>query len=87
MGSSHVLTDGNSLIQIQFNMKKIKITSDEKQKSIINDAIQSSENKQLDLYQTIFGGSGFNCNVAIDRIGMESSYDKDVVGTFLKALI
>ena len=42
---------------------KAKVAADAEQKSIIQNAIQSSENEQLDLYKAIFGGSD-DCNVA-----------------------
>ncbi|THU40341.1 hypothetical protein FAM09_10765 [Niastella caeni] len=45
--------------------KKVKIATDAAQKSIIQKAIEASENEQLDLYKAIFGGAaGSGCNVA-----------------------
>lgn len=45
--------------------KRVKIATDAAQKRIIQQAIQSSENEQLDLYKAIFGGAaGSDCNVA-----------------------
>ena len=71
--------------------QKAKIVSDAKQKGIIANAIQSSENEQLDLYKAIFGGAGSDCNVAAPsslRMKMsadEPAYDKH--DTFLQAAV
>lgn len=58
--------------------KNAKIASNSKEKSIINDAINSSENEQLDLYKAIFGGISENCSVVSvsDQKMRASAYDK-----------
>jgi len=71
--------------------RKVRVASDAEQKSIITNAIQSSENEQLDLYKAIFGGAGSDCNVAAPsslrtRLGAtveDPAYDK--TGPFLLA--
>jgi hypothetical protein len=67
--------------------KSVKIASDAQQKSIIKNAIQSSENEQLDLYKAIFGGLGSDCNVAAaDNLdGDGAAYDK--TDQFLRSAI
>jgi hypothetical protein len=68
--------------------KRVKIATDADQKSIIRQAIQSSENEQLDLYKAIFGGAaGSNCNVASPMNllrGSEEPVAYDKTDTFLK---
>ena len=64
--------------------KKVKVASNAEQKSIIKDAIQSSENEQLDLYNAVFGGAGKECPVvAVARLGAVAAYKRD---TFLRAI-
>jgi hypothetical protein len=64
--------------------KKVKIASNAEQKSIIKDAIGSSENEQLDLYNAVFGGAGKECPVvAVARLDGASAYNRD---TFLRAI-
>ncbi|HET6256483.1 MAG TPA: hypothetical protein VFE32_20580 [Puia sp.] len=70
--------------------QKAKIASNAEEKSIIKNAIQSSENEQLDLYKAIFGGAGTDCNVAAPsnlrmRMTEEPAYDKH--DTFLQAAL
>ncbi len=75
--------------------KKVKIASSAEQKSIIKNAIQSSENEQLDLYKAVFGGAGADCPVvAVARLvgptkggstTAPAAYDKH--DTFLRAAI
>ena len=67
--------------------KKVKVASDSKQKDILNDALQSSDNEQLDLYKAIFGGRGADCPVvAVSNLRQRASaYDKH--DTFLKAMV
>jgi hypothetical protein len=66
--------------------KKVKIASNAEQKSIIKDAIKSSENEQLDLYKAVFGGVGADCPVvAVARLGKGAAYDKQ--DQFLRAAI
>lgn len=60
-------------------MKKNQtLASDSKGKSILQNAIQSSENEQLDLYKAIFGGTGSDCPVVAvsDSEERASAYDK-----------
>jgi hypothetical protein len=65
--------------------KNVKVASNAEQKSIIKDAIKSSENEQLDLYNAVFGGRGSDCPVvAVARLGAVSAYDRD--RQFLMAL-
>ena len=71
--------------------KKVKVAPNSKEKSIIKDALMSSENEQLDLYKAIFGGSsGDDCNIAapsnlrMDEQGA-TAYDKVPTG-FLEAV-
>lgn len=64
--------------------KKVKIASSAEQKGIIKDALQSSENEQLDLYNAVFGGAGKDCPVvAVARLDGASAYNRD---TFLRAI-
>jgi hypothetical protein len=66
--------------------KKMKVTENSKQKSIIDSALNSSDKEQLDLYKSIFGGrrangSGSVMNdcavVAVSGLRSRSSaYDK-----------
>ncbi|MBL7729403.1 MAG: hypothetical protein JNM68_17035 [Dinghuibacter sp.] len=64
--------------------KKVKVASNAEQKSIIKDALQSSENEQLDLYNAVFGGAGSDCPVvAVARLGAATAYNRD---TFLRAI-
>lgn len=75
------------LIIISNAMKKnAKIASNQEQKSILNDAVNSSENEQLDLYKAIFGGAGADCSVvAISDLRLRASaYDRS--DTFLQAV-
>lgn len=69
--------------------KKVKITSNNEEKSIIKNAIESSENEQLDLYQAIFGGkNNSTCSVlttAIEGEMQSSAFDK--YDSFLKAAL
>jgi hypothetical protein len=69
--------------------KRVKIASDAEQKNIIQQAIQSSENEQLDLYKAIFGGAdGSSCNVAapINLLrGIEDAVAYDKTDQFLRA--
>lgn len=66
--------------------KKVKVASNAEQKSIIKDAIKSSENEQLDLYKAVFGGAGADCPVvAVARLGKSAAYDKQ--DQFLRAAI
>lgn len=51
-------------------MKKIKITSDAKQKSTVLAAVQSSENSNVELYQSILGGSRF------ENVQLGQSYER-----------
>ena len=66
--------------------KKAKLASTAEQKSILNDAIQHSENEQLDLYKAIFGGIGADCPVVAvsGLVSRAAAYDKQ--DQFLKAL-
>lgn len=66
--------------------KKTKIASQPEQKSIIDEALKSSENEQLDLYKAIFGGVGADCAVvAVSKLrARASAYDKH--DTFLQAI-
>ena len=43
--------------------KKVIITSNEKQEGILNDALNASDNEQLDLFKAIFGGAKNKCGV------------------------
>lgn len=69
--------------------KKVKIASDSNKKDILNDALNSSENEQLDLYKAVFGGRGSDCAVVAARTGRRSSarsaYDRTDV--FLQAAV
>ncbi|THU40340.1 hypothetical protein FAM09_10760 [Niastella caeni] len=69
--------------------KRVKIATDAAQKSIIQKAIESSENEQLDLYKAIFGGAaGSNCNVAapINLLrGSDDAVAYDKTDQFLRA--
>jgi len=67
--------------------KNAKIASTSEQKSIISDALNSSENEQLDLYKAIFGGAGSDCPVvAVSNLRMRASaYDK--YDPFLQAAV
>ena len=58
--------------------KSAKIASNSEQKGIISDAMNSSENEQLDLYKAIFGGKGGDCAVvAVSQLhARASAYDK-----------
>jgi len=66
--------------------KQVKVTSNSDQKSILNDALNSSDNEQLDLYKAIFGGRGGDCPVvAVSKLRRRASaYDKH--DTFLKGV-
>ncbi|PSL34452.1 hypothetical protein [Chitinophaga ginsengisoli] len=66
--------------------KKTRIASQPEQKSIIDEALKSSENEQLDLYKAIFGGIGADCPVvAVSNLrSRASAYDKH--DTFLQAI-
>ncbi|MBB6369516.1 hypothetical protein [Chryseobacterium shigense] len=60
--------------------KKLKITNSLEQKSILKKAMQSSENENVDLYKSIFGGGrGFetveNCNVTA-ATGASAAYNR-----------
>lgn len=60
-------------------MKKNQIlTNDGQGKSILQSAVQSSENEQMDLYKAIFGGTGSDCPVVAvaDSEDRASAYDK-----------
>ena len=86
MGSCHVLTDGYLLNQTFFIMKKNQTLAGNAQgKSILQNAIQSAENEQLDLYKAIFGGTGSDCPVVAvtDAEDRASAYDK--TDQFLRA--
>lgn len=64
--------------------KKVKIASNADQKSIIKDALQSSENEQLDLYKAVFGGAVNECPVVVvARLSGSAAYNRD---TFLRAI-
>ncbi|MDB5285479.1 MAG: hypothetical protein JWR05_428 [Mucilaginibacter sp.] len=78
MGSRHVLTDGILLNSKFYFMKSAKLVSNSVEKGILNDAINSSDNEQLDLYKAIFGGTGSDCPVvAISQLSSRvSAYDK-----------
>ena len=67
--------------------KKMKVTSNSNQKDILNEALNSSDNEQLDLYKAIFGGRGADCPVvAVSKLSQRASaYDKN--GQFLKAAV
>ncbi len=67
--------------------KKVKVTANSNQKEILNDALNSSDNEQLDLYKAIFGGRGADCPVvAVSKLrDRASAYDKH--DTFLKAAV
>jgi hypothetical protein len=69
--------------------KRVKIATDAEQKSIIQKAIESSENEQLDLYKAIFGGAaGSDCNVAAAGNllrGTEDAVAYDKTDQFLRA--
>lgn len=44
--------------------KNVKITANEQEKQILQDALNSSENEHLDLYKAILGGlAGTTCDV------------------------
>ncbi|WP_367865528.1 hypothetical protein [Pedobacter sp. WC2423] len=66
--------------------KNAKIASSQEEKSILNDAVNSSENEQLDLYKAIFGGVSSGCSVvAVSNLRSKASaYDKH--DTFLQAI-
>ncbi|MBL7729061.1 MAG: hypothetical protein JNM68_15300 [Dinghuibacter sp.] len=65
--------------------KKVKVAANAEQKSILKDAVQHSENEQLDLYKAVFGGVGADCPVvAVARLGARSGYDKQ--DQFLRAI-
>jgi hypothetical protein len=67
-------------------MKKNQtLASDAKGKSILQNAVQSTENEQMDLYKAIFGGTGSDCPVVAvsDSEDRASAYDK--TDQFLKA--
>lgn len=84
-GDGHVLTNDQLFLTTKFSFmkKKVSIASTEK-KSIVKNAIQSSENEQLDLYKAVFGGVGADCPVvAVARLGAAAGYDKH--DTFLRA--
>jgi hypothetical protein len=82
---SSLMTDFFNLKKV-FMKKKLKVASGAEQQSIIKDAIKSSENEQLDLYNAVFGGVGANCPVvAVARLGKAAAYDKQ--DQFLRASI
>ncbi|WDF57310.1 hypothetical protein [Mucilaginibacter sp. KACC 22063] len=86
MGSCHVLTDGYLFINFLSVMKKNQtLVSDAKGKSILQNAVQSSENEQMDLYKAIFGGTGSDCPLVaiVDSEERASAYDK--TDQFLRA--
>ncbi len=58
--------------------KNQRLASDAQGKSILQNAVQSSENEQMDLYKAIFGGTGSDCPVVADDQFEEraSAYDK-----------
>ncbi|HEY8931401.1 MAG TPA: hypothetical protein VIM55_19515 [Mucilaginibacter sp.] len=67
-------------------MKNQTLANDAAKKSILQNAVQSSENEQMDLYKAIFGGTGSDCPVVAitdseERSG--SAYDK--TDQFLRA--
>ncbi|AMP98013.1 MULTISPECIES: hypothetical protein [Pedobacter] len=66
--------------------KNAKIASSSEEKSILSDAVNSSENEQLDLYKAIFGGVSSGCSVvAVGNLRSKvSAYDKHE--TFLQAI-
>ena len=60
-------------------MKKNQtLASDAQSKSILQNAVQSTENEQMDLYKAIFGGTGSECPVVAvsDIEDRASAYDK-----------
>ncbi len=60
-------------------MKKNQlITPDAKGKSILQSALQSSENEQLDFYKAIFGGTGTDCPIVAvtNSEDRATAYDK-----------
>ncbi|WDF57312.1 hypothetical protein [Mucilaginibacter sp. KACC 22063] len=60
-------------------MKKNQtLASNAKGKSILQNAIQSSENEKMDLYKAIFGGTGSDCPIVAvaDSEDRASAYDK-----------
>ena len=68
--------------------KNQKLVSDAQGKSILQNAVQSSENEQMDLYKAIFGGSGSDCPVVTQELdgnleNRASAYDRN--DTFLRA--
>ncbi|MEM9920244.1 MAG: hypothetical protein AAF990_19265 [Bacteroidota bacterium] len=67
--------------------KQVKVTANAKQREILSDALNSSENEQLDLYKAIFGGRGASCPVvAVSKLRSRiSAYDRH--DTFLKAAV
>lgn len=74
-------------LNFSFMKKKSNLASNPEQKSILTDAIKSSENEQLDLYKAIFGGIGSDCPVvAVSNLRMRAAaYDKQ--DQFLKATV
>ncbi|MCJ7934892.1 MAG: hypothetical protein MUW56_15040 [Chryseobacterium sp.] len=66
--------------------KKVKLVSNLESKSLVKEAIKSSE--KMDLYKAVFGGkSGIelgtdNCNIAIEGGGESAAYNK--TGPFLR---
>ena len=59
-------------------IKNQTLASDAKGKGILQNAVQSAENEQMDLYKAIFGGSGSDCPVVAvaDSEDRASAYDK-----------
>lgn len=68
--------------------KNQKLASDAPGKSILQNAVKSSENEQMDLYKAIFGGSGSDCPVVAQELN-DSSEERasayDQTDKFLRA--
>jgi hypothetical protein len=58
--------------------KKQTLASNSKGKGILEAALNSSENEQLDLYKAIFGGTGSDCPIVAvtSATNRSTAYDK-----------
>ncbi len=63
---------------------KQTIAPDAKAKSILQHAVQSSENEQMDLYKAIFGGTGSDCGAVAITSSEDRSTAYDKTDQFLR---
>lgn len=89
-GNCHVLTNDSIINHLNsLKMKKnSKITSNLKSQKIVDKALSSSNEEQLDLYKAIFGGrASASCPVVAvsTRASRASGYDKQIDPQFLLA--